>query len=282
MIRRFILLLLIPSLCSAQSETEGLLPLSDRLQSIYATSRPDGFLVDPQRLLSGSEARERRDFLSYHASDSLIDLYVVLFKGDQMLLNPGDLSGYHLNSRTNAKPAVMIHYFMGYPERAKLHLTSDLQELVPLAEHGRALNSAMERAKTGVSPLNQLEKFMVQTSIQIYRMERLLREGTAEPKPWIPDALKETSSRNAERDSLMAAIGAFWAQWKFKLVGGVILLAGSWLLLRWLRQHATYEFPDSEVNERLGGAHGAGVGAVIEFGKKSKPPAAQLQKLKLH
>lgn len=282
MICRFMLLLLILSLCCAQSEAEGLLPLSDRLQSMYAASSTDGFLIDPQRLLSGSEARERRDFLSYHANDSLIDLYVVLFKGDQILLNPGDLSGYHLNSRTGSKPAVMIHYFMGDPERSKLYLAPDLQELVPLAEHGRALNRAVERANTGVSPLDQLEKFMVQTSIQMYRMEQLLREGTAEPKPWIPETLEETKSQSAERDSLMAAIGAFWAHWKYQLVGGVVLLVGGWLLLRWLRGSATYEFPDTEAAERLGGAHGAGVGGVIEFGRKSKPPAAQYEKLKLH
>ncbi len=283
MTRRLVLFLLLsPLSVIAETGEEGLVPLSERMQDVYAVAKPNDFLIDPQRLLRGGEAKERREFLKYHASDSLIDLYVVIFKGEQLLFNPADLSGHHLNSRSDAKPAVMIHYYMGRPDRAELHLSPALQEVVPLAELKQAQESAVERAKAGVSPLDELEKFMVQTSIRIYRMENLLNEGTAGPAPLIPEDPMKQSANDAEHESLLKVAGELWAVWKFKLIAAVLVLAGGILLLRWLRLRATFEFPDADVEERLGGAHGAGVGAVIEFGKQSKPPAAQLEKLKLH
>jgi hypothetical protein len=43
----------------------------------------------------------------------------------------------------------------------------------------------------------------------------------------------------------------------------------------WLQRRARYRFPDFEVEPRLGGAHAAGVGAVISFASASVPPASQ-------
>ena len=268
--------------CFAQTGEEGLVQLSQGLRDAYANSDPRGYLIDPQRILRGNEARERREFLKYHSGDSLIDLYVVLFKGEQRLIVAGDLTGYHMNPHMEEKPVVTVHYFMGRPDRAQMFLSPGLDEVVSNFELGRALTSAIERAKTGVSPTDELEKFMVQTSIRIYRMENLLNEGVAGPAPLISDGPTELSPNDAEHKSLVKAVGEFWAEWKFKLIGALLLLVGALLLLRWLRLRATYEFPESDAAERLGGAHGAGVGAVIEFGKTSKPPAAQLEKLKLH
>lgn len=267
----------------AQSEDEtGLVPISEQLQDTYARTSSKGFLIDPQKLLRASEARERREFLTYHSSDSLIDLYVVLFKGDQLLFNPGDLSGHLLNTRADSKPAVVVHYFMGRPDRAQIHLSAELIEIVPMEEQGRALANAIERAQSGVSPVDELEKFMVQTSIRIYRMERLLSEGTASPAPLIEEAPNQGSGEQGDAKELKQLISNFWDAYHYELIGSCLLFAMLWWLRRWHHQRARYEFPDDEVEERLGGAHGAGVGAIISFGRTSPPPAAQLEKLKLH
>ena len=42
-----------------------------------------------------------------------------------------------------------------------------------------------------------------------------------------------------------------------------------------LKRRTRYQFPDFEVEPRLGGAHAAGVGAVISFASASVPPASQ-------
>ena len=43
----------------------------------------------------------------------------------------------------------------------------------------------------------------------------------------------------------------------------------------WTRRRARYRFPEFEVEPRLGGAHAAGVGAVISFASAALPPASQ-------
>ena len=56
------------------------------------------------------------------------------------------------------------------------------------------------------------------------------------------------------------------------LFGAAIVLFG---LSRWLRLSGRYRFPEFEVEPRLGGAHAAGVGAVISFASAAVPPASQ-------
>jgi hypothetical protein len=43
----------------------------------------------------------------------------------------------------------------------------------------------------------------------------------------------------------------------------------------WLRKRAIYRFPELTVEPRLGGVHGAGVGAVISFAGAAVSPASQ-------
>lgn len=282
MTRRLILMLwvaLLPALGQMTDEAR-LVPLPEALQDSYAQASAKGYLIDPQGLIRGGEARERRKFLEYHAADSLIDLYVVLFKGEQMLLNSSELSGHLLNVRGDGKPTVVIHYYLGRPDRSEMFLSAGLMEVVPITEQGRALANAVQRARTGVSPLDELEKFMVQTSIRIYRMERMLSEGFVSPAPLTKQESKDVAREQA-LTPLMLFVEFLRAQ-KYKLIVGFLITVCGYFYLKRLRRRAVYLFPDCEVAERLGGAHAAGVGAVIEFGKNSKPPAAQLEKLKLH
>jgi hypothetical protein len=43
----------------------------------------------------------------------------------------------------------------------------------------------------------------------------------------------------------------------------------------WLKRRARHRFPEFEVEPRLGGAHAAGVGAVISFASAAVTPASQ-------
>lgn len=289
--RRVAMVLVLPVLMVAkvgvfaQNEQDAdLVPLSEALQGRYATSVPKDFLIDPQGLLRGGEGRERREFLRYHSSDSLIDLYVLIFKGDQMLFNSAGLSDHLLEQRGKTKPAVMIHYFMGRPDRTQLHLSAELMGIVPQSEQYRALDNAFKRAKSGVSPMDELEKFMVQTSIGIYRMERLLTAGSASPTPLVIPKSENAGEqeREQERRVFIETLKAQWSHYGLKVILGVLLLVSLWLLRRRHLRRASFTFPDGEARERLGASHAAGVGAIISFAKSSPPPAAQLEKLNMH
>lgn len=241
----------------------------------YFESKPNRFLVDPQRLLGRADAREREEFLDYHSGDSAIDLYVYLLKADQEL--PAGRDAEQLVDRVFAggRPAVVVHYYLGAPERAAIFLSPALDPVVSLAEQARALETAIERALQDATPSKQFERFIIQMSIRIYWMERLLERGVSvdqqqaeeiQPKPESEreEALsnKQRLLRLAEEYAVPAASGA----------GLLAMLA----LIRWrIRRRARYRFEDLEVEERLGGPHAAGIGAVVSFSSADLSPASQ-------
>lgn len=255
-----------------------LVPLAERWDEAYFGQHPAKLLVDPQRLFRDQEARKQLEFLEYHSADSAIDLCVLLFKGDQLL--PGEQVGEFVRAwYADGKPTVLVLYPMGQPQRAELRLSMGLRGVVPPAEQQRALETAAERALGEASPQEQFEKFVVQMAIRIYRMERLLEDGTAGPAP----VAQEIAPRGVSAQPRGAGAGQllleFWRVWRLQIVSGLaLLLVGTWWLRR-SRRRARHHFPESDCEERLAGPHGAGVGAMISFSKSSPPPAAQREKI---
>lgn len=241
----------------------------------YFGSRPKSFLVDPQGLLSPVDYRDRLGFLNYHADDSAIDLFVYVFKDDQEI--PVEAREEELLERffKQGRPAAVVFYHMGKPQRAGLHLSPSLTDVVPAAEQKRAMESAVIQASKDQDPARQFEGFLVQMSIRIYWMEKMLEcgavvgdehmdtrvaVGVPEPKPTLNEKLQPLIDE-LERFTIPAA------------AGGVLLL--SLVTIAWLKRRSRYRFPDFEVEPRLGGSHAAGVGAVISFVSASVPPASQ-------
>lgn len=242
----------------------------------YFAERPESLLVDPRNLLGSKEFEERLAFLNYHAGDSSIDLVTYVFKGDEDI--PGEVREEELVERlfNEGRPAAVVYYHLGAPERSVLYLSASLTDAVPLAEQRRALESSVMQAMKEQEVARQFEAFLVEMSIRIYWMEGIFsggipaeQAGTAavEPKPAksgrekIPDVIRpviETSSRH-------------W-QW---IAAGIGVSFSTLLLIFWLRWRARYVFPEIEVEPRLGGAHAAGVGAVISFANAALPPASQ-------
>ena len=65
------------------SDDEPVPQVAEDYIEAYFAARPETFLVDPQGLLSEPVFRDRLAFLNYHASDSTIDLFVYLIRGDE-------------------------------------------------------------------------------------------------------------------------------------------------------------------------------------------------------
>ncbi|MDX1681192.1 MAG: hypothetical protein R3242_10730 [Akkermansiaceae bacterium] len=257
-------------------------PLEGRWHDAYFANPPQGLLLDPQRLLRGSEARDAREFLDYYASDSKINLRVLLFKGDQELVRSSTETALHGHWPSPDKPEVVLYYYMGTPERAELHLSEALDAVVPRIEQQRALVSCIEFTESAVTAPEALEKFMVQLSIRMDRMVRLLEAGAASPAPLVMKEPGEGDPIVTQGNEPLQKVKAFWWRWGFMLIGALVAIALFIVACAIHRRRATYRFPDHDVRERLGGAHGAGVGAVIYFSSRSEPPAAQLEQLKRH
>ncbi len=222
----------------------------------YFGRRPEKFLIDPQNLLGPVEYRERLAFLNYHAGDSAIDLFVYVIGGGQAI--PGEVRQEEMMERlfSNGRPAVVVLYFMGAPQRAMMHLSPSLTDVVPAADQRRALESPVIQALKETEPARQLETFLVQMSIRLYWMERMLG-GDAQDKPPAAAPVAKPREKPGPREFLRPHLEEAARH------------------VCWLKRRARHQFPDFEVEPRLGGAHAAGVGAVISFASATVPPASQ-------
>jgi hypothetical protein len=248
--------------------------IEERYLNAYFERRPERFLVDPQGLLSPKDFSERLGFLDYHASDSTIDLFVYLIGGDQDI--PSAVREEEVIERFfgSGRPAMLVYYYLGAPQRSVVYLSPSITDSISSPEQNRALESSVLQALEKTDPAEQFEKFLIQMSIRIYWMERVL-SGEPEPASAEP-AARSGAAENHRKDStaldwLREVTSPFVLP---GLVLGAILFVAFGFSL-WLRRQARYRFPEFEVEPRLGGAHAAGVGAVISFASASLPPASQ-------
>ena len=242
----------------------------------YFSERPKEYLVDPQGLLGAKDFNDRLNFLNYHAGDSSIDFYVYLFDGHQEI--PGEARAEEMMERlfNTGRPAAVVFYFVGAPQRSEIFLSPSLTDGVPAAEERRALQSSVMTALEKSSSAAQLEAFSIQMSIRIYWMERMIGGATPEELAAMIPFKKQAVAKPPgafERYKVMAL--AWYETWRVRAAigGGLVIFLSAFVF--WMRSRARWYFPELEVEPRLGGAHCAGVGAVISFASASLPPASQ-------
>ena len=242
----------------------------------YFGARPEHFLVDPQGLLSAKDFKDREKFLKYHSGDSEIDLFVYLFDGHQEI--PSEVREEEIVERhfSEGKPAVVVYYYLGAPERSDIYVSPLISDAVSAAEQRRALVSSVEEAMEKPDKVAQFEAFCVQLAIRIYWMERaagLVRDTPSQP------VLRPTVQASAEpevKHSKMALkLHEIAAQWGAP--AGIMALAISAVIggVWFARRNLKYRLPVFDVPPRLGGAHAAGIGAVISFGSTTQSPSSQ-------
>lgn len=264
-------------LSAAEAGSENAVP--EEFRKAYFGERPDVFLIDPQKLLSPVDYRERLDFLNYHAGDSQIDLYVYVFSAEQNLPSEVNMAGVTTQYFSSGRPAAIVHYFQGNPQRASFHLSPALLAVVSPGEQHRALESSVMQALSKEHAADQIDAFIVQMSIRTYWMETMLN-GTSEDGALASPA-KKAEPQEAKADLLewlrphLETASQYWVP-AASVVAVLLLALGFrlWSQLRW-----RYRFPELEVEPRLGGAHAAGVGAVISFSSSAAPPASQREQM---
>lgn len=251
--------------------------IPEKFWPAYFGEKPKSFLTDPQGLLGATEYRDRLNFLDYHAGDSSIDLYVYVFKGDQEI--PGEVREEELIERffSEGRPAAVVFYFMAAPQLSVLYLSPSLTDSIPTSEQRRALEGSMMQAFSKLDPTSQLESFLVQMSIRLYWVERLIGGGPAMDLPIIASAPARPAK--GHKDSQLADLVRPWLDRARPMALQAAVLAAcllSGIIVTWIfRRGMRYRFPEFEVEPRLGGSHAAGVGAVISFASATLPPASQ-------
>ncbi len=251
--------------------------ISEKFLEAYFAERPQTFLTDPQQLLSPADFKDRLDFLNYHVSDSSIDLFVYVMGKDQEI--PGEAREEELVERfySAGRPAVIVYYYLGAPQRSVIHVSPLIADQISVAEQHRTLESSVVLALEKVEPAVQFEKFLNQLSIRTYWMERVIGGGAtvSHADSSSPPAILSKSRRELEKSAKLQWIREYTHQLAWPataVIGGLGMLFG---IVYWLRVRARYIFPEFDVEPRLGGAHAAGVGAVISFGSAAVPPASQ-------
>ncbi len=242
----------------------------------YFAERPSSLLVDPRKLLGSREHEDRLAFLNYHAGDSSIDLFTYVFKGDEDI--PGEVREEELVERlfNEGRPAAVVYYHLGAPERSVLYLSNSLTDAVPLTEQRRALESSVMQAMKEQEPARQFEAFLIEMSIRIYWMEGIISGGipVEQTATAAPQVKPPASDRRKILEVMQPVIDSSGRHWQW-LVAGAVACCTLVLLFLWLRWRAYYLFPEIEVEPRLGGSHAAGVGGVISFASAALPPASQ-------
>lgn len=250
--------------------------IPEKFLPAYFAARPESFLIDPQGLLSTSDFRDRLAFLNYHASDSSIDLFVYVIGGDQEI--PSEVREEETIERffSEGRPAAIVYYYLGAPQRSVVYLSPSITDSISAAEQHRALESSVMQAFEKTNHPEQFEKFLVQMSIRIYWMERMLAGDSAAANT-SSEGLPAFTTAGPQKQPSEKLVWAKALMAKFYLP--VSLLVAVFLTAfgfnHWLRLRARYRFPEFEVEPRLGGAHAAGVGAVISFASAALPPASQ-------
>lgn len=243
----------------------------------YFGERPKHFLVDPQGLLSAKDARDRENFLECHSSDSPIDLFVYLFDGHQEI--PSEVREEEIVERhfSSGKPAVVVYYYLGAPAKSDIYVSPLISDSVSAADQRRALVSSVEEAMEKPDKVAQFEAFCIQLAIRIYWMEKATGLATeTDTTPLLrPIAKGEKKQKEGHASAIAAKVKELASEWgpMAGIMGSLVTIIIAGLSVARLR--ARHRFPVFDVPPRMGGAHAAGIGAVISFGSTTQSPSSQ-------
>ena len=153
----------------------------------YLGDRPTVYLMDPQKLLTSQETTDLKTLLGFHVQQVSIPIYLYLFDTEQELPEGLDLAGLVEQKFDPEKPAAVVFYFRGAPDRADLCFTQRIEDLASEAEMGRVKLPARTEAGEMSDATSQLDVFATQLSDRLAVLEKTIVEKGGQ---LIPDEMK--------------------------------------------------------------------------------------------
>lgn len=257
-------------------EEEWPTTIAENFHSAYFREAPSGFLMDPQRLLTPQEKRDREGFFNYHAKDSSIDIYFYLFDTRQQLPegeSPERVMSEHLQQ---LGPCLVVFYYLGMPERTKMVFSPLVERLADEEEKRNVLVRSVEEALDRSEEVAQIESFSVQLSIRLYWIEKELGD-LAEKQSNLMHPLLEVEVIATKEENFIVRM---WNSPRMRTIFGALLIlslaaAGGFFAKWFAERKRIYVFPESEGALLLEAPHAAGVGALIAYDSPSLPPSLQ-------
>ncbi|MGB0328511.1 MAG: hypothetical protein ACPGJR_13365 [Akkermansiaceae bacterium] len=242
----------------------------------YLVDRPTVYLMDPQKLLTSQETTDLETSLGFHVQQVSIPIYLYLFDTEQELPEVLDLAGLVEQKFDPEKPAAVVFYFRGAPDRADLCFTRRIEDLASEAEMGRVKLPARTEAGEMSDATSQLDVFATQLSDRLAVLEKTIVEKGGQ---LIPDEMKVGDSLvlEAEQKSWWSSLAeneaVFWTGVGIGVCAIAALLGslGSWIS----SIRSAYIFPDAEGSTLFDAPHAAGVGGVLSFSSSQTPPSRQ-------
>ena len=249
--------------------------IAEEFLARYFGQRPEeGFLVDPQELLSQQEFRDRESFLEYHAGESTIDLYVYVFDARQELPDGIGIQSVFRDLFTGGPPTALVFYFIGMPERTQLVLSEEIRAVASQDQQLRALKASVQEAFEKSDPAYQLDNFLVELSIRLYWFEKAMANAGAPQLasgPALPSEVEGAAAADKGHEKVWKGVSNLLLAVVFLVVVGGLAWIGRYVAERRIR----HVFPEVETGLLLGAPHAAGVGAVINFSSSQLPPSQQ-------
>lgn len=243
--------------------------LREELVPAYFRQAPQGFLNDPQELLTTQEYDDREGFLNFHARDTDIAYYLYLFDGPQELPEGESLEALVRSQFDAEKSAAIVFYYLGDPRRTQLVFSDKVIRSVSEADRKKVLRMAIEEALEKSDPSSQLDSFSIQLSIRLELLEKLLARRQV--------VLTQDGDLQEPEIALWEGLIKNEALFHGLMIAGLVvpaLLLG--FLIRWFAaKRRTYVFPDAEGDALLDAPHAAGVGGVLFFDSAVAPPSSQ-------
>jgi hypothetical protein len=259
--------------------------IPDHLLPVYFLSDPEGYLVDPQRLLSMQESMDLKGFLDYHAADSALDIKMYLYDEHQKLPEPYTIERLCRERYADGPLTAVVFCFLANPERNRVAFGGSGAAEIPPQMVRRMLDSAKIKGLEKSDPATQLEAFIVQMSVRLYWLERDREQARALAKineidaskgaSLYFDALSGDDTWGLQGGEPVTMIRAYAPYMIAGCLGLVSLCAGLWLGCSLWSRTRRYHFPVFDPPERLGAKYAAGVGAVLAFHSELGSPSSQ-------
>lgn len=269
---------------SAPDETSQL-PLVLRLEGVKDLPAdlidayfPDGLtqrVLDPQRLLTQSRRDGILNFLEYHHREAESEIYILVLGPQQRVPGEIDLGRIH-EAWFGDRLSALVLYNFGNPEMSRLILGPLAEKRVPEHRRVHTCLKAINEAVVSSNAEEQLERFLMELSRQLYWIETAFRAGARLEEERLEYAMEVPVTATKDRDRMDSPVQR---RLLLSFAVGVGLVAGSGVAVMLLQRRAgarSYYFPTPRTQPRLGAPHGGGNRLVLSFdepARASRPDA---------